>query len=97
MLTRYIRDAMKRARLKTLGDGTCFGEIPGLAGVWANEETVVQSRVSDSQTDYPQRADPAFPEPGFTGPISGGRHQIVERGELKVRIQNPHKGSIGPS
>ena len=37
MLTRYIREAMKRARYKTLEDGTSFGEIPGLAGVWANE------------------------------------------------------------
>ena len=39
MLTRYIREAMKRARFKTLDDGTCFGEIAGLAGVWANEAT----------------------------------------------------------
>ena len=32
---------------------------------------------------------------GFAGPISGGRHQFVEKGELKVRIPNPHKsGSI---
>jgi predicted RNase H-like HicB family nuclease len=30
---------MKRARYKTLGNGTCFGQIPGLAGVWANEST----------------------------------------------------------
>ena len=39
MLTRYIREAMKRARFKTLSDDTCFGKIPGLAGVWANEAT----------------------------------------------------------
>lgn len=39
VLTRYIREAMKRARFKPLDDGTCFGEIPGLAGVWANEAT----------------------------------------------------------
>jgi predicted RNase H-like HicB family nuclease len=32
-------EALKRARFKTLDDGTCFGEIPGLAGVWANEAT----------------------------------------------------------
>jgi HicA toxin of bacterial toxin-antitoxin, len=32
---------------------------------------------------------------GFTGPISGSRHQFVQKGELKVRIPNPHKsGSI---
>jgi len=44
VLTRYIREAMKRARFKTLDDGTCFGEIPGLAGVWANEATVSTCR-----------------------------------------------------
>jgi predicted RNase H-like HicB family nuclease len=44
MLTRYIREAMKRARFKTLDDGTCFGEIPGLPGVWASEATRSQCR-----------------------------------------------------
>lgn len=44
MLTRYIQAAMKRARFKSLDDGTCFGEIPGLAGVWANEATVETCR-----------------------------------------------------
>ncbi len=28
---------------------------------------------------------------GFLGPYSGGRHQFMSRGELKVRIPNPHK------
>jgi predicted RNA binding protein YcfA (HicA-like mRNA interferase family) len=27
---------------------------------------------------------------GFAGPISGGRHQFMIRGALKVRIPNPH-------
>jgi len=27
----------------------------------------------------------------FLGPYSGGRHQFMSRGELKVRIPNPHK------
>ena len=40
MLTRYIREAMKRAKYKSLADGTCFGQIPGLAGVWANEREI---------------------------------------------------------
>jgi len=44
MLTRYIREAMKRARFKTLEDGSCFGQIPGLAGVWANEATLETCR-----------------------------------------------------
>jgi predicted RNase H-like HicB family nuclease len=45
MLTRYILEAMKRSRYKTLPDGTCFGKIPGLAGVWANEQTPEKCRV----------------------------------------------------
>jgi len=44
MLTRYICEAMRRARYKTLEDGTCFGEIPGLAGVWANECSSAECR-----------------------------------------------------
>lgn len=28
---------------------------------------------------------------GFKGPYSGGRHQFMARGPLKVRIPNPHK------
>jgi len=35
---------MKRARFKTLDDSTSFGEIPGLAGVWANERTIERCR-----------------------------------------------------
>ncbi|MGA2148160.1 MAG: type II toxin-antitoxin system HicA family toxin [Bryobacteraceae bacterium] len=27
---------------------------------------------------------------GFSGPVSGGRHQFMEKGSLKVRIPNPH-------
>jgi predicted RNase H-like HicB family nuclease len=45
MLTRYILAAMKRVRYKTLPDGTCCGKIPGLAGVWANEQTPEECRV----------------------------------------------------
>ncbi|MBI4584121.1 MAG: type II toxin-antitoxin system HicA family toxin [Planctomycetes bacterium] len=29
---------------------------------------------------------------GFAGPFSGGRHQFMVRGPLKVRIPNPHSG-----
>lgn len=31
---------------------------------------------------------------GFDGPYSGGRHLFMIRGELKVRVPNPHKGNI---
>jgi len=29
---------------------------------------------------------------GFDGPFSGGRHQFMIRGSLKLRIPNPHAG-----
>jgi ribosomal protein S5 len=35
---------------------------------------------------------------GFTGPVSGGRHQFMQTGSLKVRIPNPHgSGAIDGS
>ena len=30
---------------------------------------------------------------GFAGPVSGTRHQFVVKGDLKVRIPNPHKSA----
>lgn len=27
----------------------------------------------------------------YTGPYSGGKHQFMAKGELKIRIPNPHK------
>ena len=44
MVTRYLHEAMRRAQYKDLGDGSCFGEIPGLVGVWASEPTSTQCR-----------------------------------------------------
>ena len=32
-----------------------------------------------------------FKKLGFSGPYSGGRHQFMSSGELKIRIPNPHK------
>ncbi len=32
---------------------------------------------------------------GYQGPYSGGKHQFMTRGELTVRIPNPHQGEIG--
>lgn len=31
----------------------------------------------------------------FEGPFSGGRHQYMLRGELRLAIPNPHQGDIG--
>jgi predicted RNase H-like HicB family nuclease len=44
MISRYINEAMKRARYKLLTDDTYFGEIPGVVGVWANETTLDHCR-----------------------------------------------------
>ena len=30
---------------------------------------------------------------GFKGPFSGGKHQFMLKGVLKVRIPNPHKSN----
>lgn len=40
MLTAYINAAMSRASYKILEDGTYFGEVPGLQGVWASAPTL---------------------------------------------------------
>lgn len=28
---------------------------------------------------------------GFNGPYSGGKHQYMVKGKLKIRVPNPHK------
>lgn len=32
---------------------------------------------------------------GFEGPYSGGKHQFMVRGELTLRVPNPHRSDIG--
>lgn len=44
MLTTYISQKLARAHYKILEDGTYFGEIPGLQGVWASEKTLEKCR-----------------------------------------------------
>lgn len=34
-------------------------------------------------------------EIGFDGPFAGGKHQFMVRGDVTVRIPNPHRGDIG--
>lgn len=36
----------------------------------------------------------ALRKAGFTGPESGGRHQFMLKGSLKLVIPNPHEGDI---
>ena len=32
---------------------------------------------------------------GFEGPYSGGKHQYMIKGQLRLAIPNPHHGDIG--
>lgn len=31
---------------------------------------------------------------GFDGPYSGGKHQFMVKGDLTLRVPNPHQGDI---
>ncbi len=44
MLSEYIRAGMRRARYEVFDDGTFFGSIEGVQGVWANEDTLEACR-----------------------------------------------------
>lgn len=32
---------------------------------------------------------------GFDGPYSGGKHQLMIRGDHTLRVPNPHRGDVG--
>jgi len=34
---------------------------------------------------------------GYSGPLSGGKHQFMIKGSQKIRIPNPHVGDISSS
>ena len=44
MLSEYIEKKLAIARYKLLADGTYFGEITGLSGVWAEAKSLEQCR-----------------------------------------------------
>ena len=44
MLSDFIRKKLRLARYKLLRDGSYFGEIPGVRGVWANADSLEQCR-----------------------------------------------------
>jgi predicted RNase H-like HicB family nuclease len=44
MILEYCQKALEKAEYKKLEDGTWFAEIPGFEGVWANGNTVEESR-----------------------------------------------------
>jgi len=44
MLSEFIQNQLDKARYKILKDGTYFGEIPDVKGVWANAENLENCR-----------------------------------------------------
>ena len=44
MLTSYIQAAMRRAKYEILADGTFYGEIPNLPGVYGNASSLEACR-----------------------------------------------------
>ena len=44
MLTEYISQKLNKAKYKILEDGSYFGEIPRLKGVWASGRTLEKCR-----------------------------------------------------
>ncbi len=44
MLSEYLAKKIGEARYKFLQDGSYFGEIPGLKGVWANVKNLESCR-----------------------------------------------------
>ncbi len=67
MLTNYIRAAMAHAVYEILSDKTYYGEIPGLAGVYANADTLDACRgqlqeVLEGWIVLGLRMNHAFPE-----------------------------------
>lgn len=40
MINQFLDQNLKRAKYKILSDGTYFGEIPKVRGVWANAKTL---------------------------------------------------------
>ena len=52
MLTEYIKNRLKIAKYKILKDGSYFGEIPGLLGVWANAKTGCRIELRDVLEDW---------------------------------------------
>ena len=44
MLNEFIGKKLKDAQYKRLGDGSYFGEIPSISGVWANAKNLEDCR-----------------------------------------------------
>ena len=75
MLTAYIQAAMRHATYKLLDDGTFFGEIPDLQGVWGNADYNVHS-FPQALTRTPVMSPPSTLMRGCQAPVAGSRRWV---------------------
>jgi predicted RNase H-like HicB family nuclease len=100
MLTSYIRAAMRQARYEIVeDDGSFYGQIPAIPGVWANAKTLEACReeLESVLEGWVKRRDliACLHALGFEPPVSGGDHQYMKGRGRKLRIPNPHTEDIG--
>ena len=50
MLSQFVTQKLRRANYRLLKDGSYFGEIPGLRGVWANAKNLEDCRTELKET-----------------------------------------------
>lgn len=86
MITRYLREAIRRAKYEILEDGTYYGWIEELAGVWAAASNLEECR------DELESVVEDWLLPGLRL-----GHNITPLGDidLTLTIPNPHPEDIG--
>lgn len=91
MLTYYIENLIKKAYYEILEDGTYYGEIPGVHGVWANEDSLweceqVLREVLEEWLIIKLKLNEKLPVVK-----SVDLNKIKVRGDTLVTVSNPHK------
>ena len=79
MLNEFIIKKLKNAKYKILEDGSYFGEIPGLSGIWANANDLEKCRqeLKEVLEDWLLlKVRDRQPVPGFK--IKNGRAELVK-------------------
>ena len=81
MITHYVEKKLRLAKYKILKDGTYFGEITGIRGVWANAKSLENCRAELAQVleDWMLlKVQSGERIPGFT--IRFDRRELVPHG-----------------
>jgi predicted RNase H-like HicB family nuclease len=84
MLTEFIHKNLIKAKYELLEDGTYYGEIPNLKGVWANAK-----KLEDCRKELQEVL-----EGWLILKLRDGDPVYMAKGALKVRIPNPHQKDI---